>query len=63
MREDVEARVLVFKGCLVGLLYGFCFVDHKFVSTKLHPTFINYNMNLIDRSRKFKGIFCDRSVY
>ncbi len=30
MIEDVEAMVLVFKGCLVGLLYGFCFVDRKF---------------------------------
>jgi hypothetical protein len=32
----VEARVLVFKGCLVGLLYGFCFVDSKFEVTQIN---------------------------
>jgi hypothetical protein len=35
MREGVEARVLVFKGCLVDLLYGFCFVDSKFEVTQI----------------------------
>ena len=36
MREGVEARVLVFKGCLVGLLYGFCFVDSRFEVTQIN---------------------------
>jgi hypothetical protein len=36
MREGVEARVLVFKGCLVGLLYGFCFVDSRFEVTQVN---------------------------
>jgi hypothetical protein len=36
MREGMEARVLVFKGCLVGLLYEFCFVDSKFEVTQIN---------------------------
>ena len=36
MREGVEARVLVFKGSLVGLLYGFYFMDSKFEVTQIN---------------------------